>query len=35
MKKLKKKSISNERFRAFFKIHWIERTKLVHDRTNK
>ena len=32
---IEKKSISNERFRAFFKIHWIERTKIVHDRINK
>ena len=34
-KEIEKKSISNERFRAIFNIHWIERTKLVHDRLNR
>ena len=30
-----KKSISNERFTTIFNMHWIERTKLIHDRLNK
>ena len=29
------KSISNERFKRIFNIHWIERTKLVNDRLNR
>ena len=32
---IEKKSISNQRFRTIFNIHWIERTKLVHDRLNR
>ena len=32
---MKKKSISNKRFRTIFNIHRIERTKLVYDRLNR
>ena len=32
---MKKKSISNKRFRKIFNIHRIERTKLVYDRLNR
>ena len=31
---IKKKSISNKRFRTIFNIRWIERTNLVYDRLN-
>ena len=32
--KLKKKSLSSERFRTIFNIHRKEKTKLLHDRKN-
>ena len=32
---IEKRSISNKRFRTIFHIHWIERTKLVHNRLNR
>ena len=35
LKKLKKKSLSGERFKTIFNMHRIEKTKLLHDRLDR
>ena len=35
LEEIKQKSLSNERFRTIFNMHWIEKTKLTHVRLKR